>query len=57
MSEKNKIQEPVIVTTDTVVCDGGDGHLGHPIEFLHINHITNDVYCPYCEKHFVFQAD
>lgn len=45
-----------MVHTMEVVCDGGSAILGHPQEFLHINHETSDVVCPYCDKRFVYEG-
>ncbi|MDG1287138.1 MAG: zinc-finger domain-containing protein [Rickettsiales bacterium] len=49
-------EDILIVTTDTVTCDGGNPAIGHPQVYLHIDHKTNDVVCPYCEKRFVKES-
>ena len=36
------------------MCDGGDGALGHPRVFLHIE--GHDVMCPYCSRLYVLNA-
>lgn len=46
--------ETFLVADRTVVCDGGDGALGHPRVFLRI--MDHDVTCPYCSRHYVLQA-
>ena len=38
----------------TVACDGGDGALGHPRVFLHIE--DQLVMCPYCSRLYVLNA-
>ena len=35
----------------TVACDGGDGALGHPRVFLHID--DRQVVCPYCSRVYI----
>lgn len=45
-------QETVIVTTDSVGCDGGGGQLGHPMVFLRLN-AQGKAVCPYCSRQFV----
>ncbi|HUN39948.1 MAG TPA: zinc-finger domain-containing protein [Acetobacteraceae bacterium] len=46
--------EIIKVTDRTVACDGGDGPLGHPRVFLHIE--QNLVVCPYCSRTYVLAA-
>ena len=46
--------EVVEVEETTVACDGGDGALGHPRVFLHMEN-TNRVDCPYCGRRFVLK--
>lgn len=43
--------EIIHVDTTTVACDGGDGALGHPRVFLHIE--QQQVMCPYCSRLYV----
>ena len=45
--------EIIHVDQRTVACDGGDGALGHPRVFLHIE--GERVMCPYCSRLFVLQ--
>ncbi len=42
---------PVVVDSVVVSCDG-DGDLGHPLVYLHIDD-TGEVACPYCSRRFV----
>jgi uncharacterized Zn-finger protein len=37
----------------TVACDGGNGALGHPRVFLHIE--DRQVMCPYCSRLYVLK--
>jgi len=48
-------QDTVIVRKTAVSCDGGNPVIGHPQVFLHINHQSKDVVCPYCEKRFILE--
>jgi len=43
--------ETIHVDDRTVACDGGDGALGHPRVFLHIE--KDSVMCPYCSRLYV----
>ena len=43
--------ETIHVDSRTVACDGGDGPLGHPRVWLHIDH--TQTFCPYCSRIFV----
>lgn len=47
-----------IVPTDTphVVCEGGDGALGHPRVYLDINPDIGRIACPYCSREFVLSG-
>jgi uncharacterized Zn-finger protein len=53
--------ETIEVDQTTVACDGGDGPLGHPRVFLHIEdqpapgHTTRSVTCPYCSRFYVLK--
>ena len=47
--------EPVIVETTVVDCDGG-GALGHPNVYLTMGS-SDRVECPYCGRHFVRADD
>jgi uncharacterized Zn-finger protein len=51
----SKITEATIIDTRKVICDGGDDLLGHPKIFLEINPKINEIVCPYCGKHFIYQ--
>ena len=45
-------EQPIVVATQTVSCDGGDGPLGHPAVYLNFGDKTKIV-CPYCSRAFV----
>jgi uncharacterized Zn-finger protein len=52
--------ETIEVDQTTVACDGGDGPLGHPRVFLHIEdqpagHAPRSVMCPYCSRLYVLK--
>lgn len=40
--------ETLVVDSRTIACDGGDGPLGHPRVWLHIEH--EQTFCPYCSR-------
>ena len=42
--------ETIRVDSRTVACDGGDGPLGHPRVWLHID--DEQTFCPYCSRIF-----
>jgi uncharacterized Zn-finger protein len=44
--------ETIIVTGTRVVCDGGEGALGHPRVYLVMGEETF-VVCGYCDRRFV----
>lgn len=46
--------EIIPVEDRTIACDGGDGPLGHPRVFLHIE--GAQVMCPYCSRLYVLNA-
>ena len=47
--------EIVIVDREQVVCDGGEGALGHPRIFLNMEG-KGQIDCPYCGRRFVLDA-
>jgi uncharacterized Zn-finger protein len=47
--------ETIIVTSDIVACDGGDGALGHPRVWLNMEG-KGHIDCPYCGRRFVLAA-
>jgi NADH dehydrogenase (ubiquinone) Fe-S protein 6 len=49
-AEKLVAEIPVIVVDDTVaVCDGGSGALGHPVEYIQLDTVSNKPQiCKYC---------
>lgn len=46
--------ETITVESTRVICDGGEGALGHPRVYLEMG---DDVYveCPYCDRKFVLR--
>eukprot|EP00816_Leptocylindrus_hargravesii_P002643 CAMPEP_0196811126 /NCGR_PEP_ID=MMETSP1362-20130617/16966_1 /TAXON_ID=163516 /ORGANISM="Leptocylindrus danicus, Strain CCMP1856" /LENGTH=116 /DNA_ID=CAMNT_0042186381 /DNA_START=14 /DNA_END=364 /DNA_ORIENTATION=- len=48
-------KQPIIeVDSDTAVCDGGGGALGHPIEYIQLAHMGGEPNaCKYCGLKFV----
>ena len=46
--------ETLHVDSRTVACDGGDGPLGHPRVWLHIDH--QQTFCPYCSRIYILNA-
>lgn len=48
--------ETIITTKTEVWCDGGEGALGHPRVYLHMDE-TGQVVCPYCDRLFVLKKD
>ena len=51
--EKNEFGETIIVDTQTVSCNGGNGASEHPNVYLDVGS-ENKVSCPYCCRLFVF---
>ena len=47
--------ETTIAESRTVACDGGDGPLGHPRVWLHID--GHQTFCPWCSRIFVLSGD
>ena len=45
--------ETLEVSETTVVCDGGNGPLGHPRVFLQL--VDGEVDCPYCGRRYVLK--
>ena len=54
IKSKNKAPEIVKVSKDikTVMCDGGEGALGHPAVYYSFDDNTR-LTCGYCDKEFV----
>ncbi|MGC2854974.1 zinc-finger domain-containing protein [Novispirillum sp. DQ9] len=50
-----QVIETIEVETIDVPCDGGQAALGHPRVWLHIEHDTHDVVCPYCSRRYVLK--
>lgn len=49
--------ENISVTRTEVACDGGDGALGHPRVFLHIDRAVGSITCGYCSRHYILEGD
>ena len=47
-------EEIIEVDQPTVVCDGGDGPLGHPRVYLNMGS-KREIECPYCSRRFVLK--
>ncbi len=47
--------ERIEVSQTQVACNGGGGALGHPKVYLHLDHETHEVTCPYCSRTFVLK--
>ncbi|SDG38544.1 zinc-finger domain-containing protein [Roseospirillum parvum] len=46
--------ERTVMTRETrVMCDGGEGPLGHPAVYLSIRPDVGEEICPYCSRRFV----
>lgn len=48
--------EKVVVSTQSVHCNGSDPVTGHPSIYLSLSS-TGTVDCPYCGRHFVYQEE
>lgn len=48
-------QQPVIeVEGDIAICDGGGGALGHPIEYIQLEHMEGEPNeCKYCGLRYI----
>lgn len=47
--------DTLYVSAFEVVCDGGQGPLGHPRVFLHIDRHEGQIVCPYCSCTFIYK--
>ncbi len=47
--------ETIEVDKAEIACDGGK--LGHPRVFLHIDHTSGTIQCPYCSRLYVLKKD
>lgn len=47
-------REFVVTPHMTVRCDGGNGPLGHPIEYMTLQ--NGSVICKYCDRRFVLEG-
>ena len=52
MKKIKKTQIPIKTNNNKIICDGGDGDLGHPRIYLAIDESNVVVVCPYCGKKF-----
>ncbi|MFP6711401.1 MAG: zinc-finger domain-containing protein [Rhodospirillales bacterium] len=50
--DSTDIEEPIVVETEQVSCDGGSGASGHPNVYLSIGK-EGQIVCPYCSRIFV----
>lgn len=48
--------EDIHVTSVEVTCDGGNGALGHPRVFLHIDRAVGSITCGYCSRHYILDG-
>lgn len=48
--------EKISVSSLEVTCDGGNGSLGHPKVYLHIEPEKGFIACPYCSRTYVLGA-
>ena len=48
--------ETTHVDRPNVVCDGGDGALGHPRVYLQIDAGEGLIVCPYCSHTFIYEG-
>ena len=46
--------ETIYTPKTELSCDGGEGALGHPRVYLHMND-EGRVECPYCDRLFIFK--
>jgi uncharacterized Zn-finger protein len=46
--------ETMHVNSRKVVCDGGEGPLGHPRVYLRI--LGSEIECPYCSRRFILES-
>ena len=50
MKKIKKTQSPIRTNNNKIICDGGEGDLGHPKIYLAIDESNVVVVCPYCGK-------
>lgn len=48
--------ETIRVTQHEVACDGGNGALGHPRVYLHIESESGTTTCPYCSRTYLLKT-
>jgi uncharacterized Zn-finger protein len=49
--------EVIEVKSPEVSCDGGNGALGHPKVYLHIDPDQGGIACPYCSREYVIRGE
>lgn len=52
----NEPPETLHTSQQEVSCDGGEGALGHPRVYLHMDD-SGQVECPYCDRLFILKRD
>lgn len=52
----NEPPETLYTSQQEVSCDGGEGALGHPQVYLHMDD-SGQVECPYCDRLFILKRD
>lgn len=50
--DSTETEQPIVVETTAVSCDGGSGAAGHPNVYLNIGK-AGQITCPYCSQVFV----
>lgn len=44
----------IVVDAHVAICDGGSGALGHPVEYIQLDTVSNEpAVCKYCGLKFV----
>lgn len=49
-------EDVIMVSKNSVACNGGNGPLGHPKVYLDVGK-TGKVTCPYCSQEFVYSKE
>jgi uncharacterized Zn-finger protein len=50
-----KPYEIIEVDQRDVACDGGEGGLGHPRVYLHVDEHLGQIQCPYCSRLYLLK--
>lgn len=56
MKTPTPLFEAIEVNSTDIVCDGGQGALGHPRVYLQIELAVGQVVCPYCSRSFHYRG-